>query len=86
VTVGVRLDDGHEAGVWGAAAEGVDVVPDRAEVDLGPRTCQAAANGASCGARLVKPDPRLAAGIQDVEDQDVHAGDDAREAFSLDDG
>jgi hypothetical protein len=72
VAVGVGLDDGHEARAGGAVLEGADVVAHGAQVHLGPGT----APGSGAGCRAVHG-LALPAGVQYVEGQDVHAGDDA---------
>src|SRR5919112_3493283 len=52
VTVGVGLYDSHEPGVRGAALEGADIVPDRAEVHLSPGTARSLRYAATCQAVL----------------------------------
>ena len=78
--VGVRLYDGHEKGVLRAAFQGADVVADGAEVYL---RAGAALGGWRDG---LQGGFALPAGVQDVEGQDVHAGDDAAEGIVLGDG
>jgi hypothetical protein len=81
VPVCVRLDDGHQARVGGLAFEDAHVLAHGARVHLSPGTAR---GPESCG--RATHGPFLPAGVQYVEGQDIHAGDNTLKGITLCDG